>query len=149
MDYNVAASKERLTGRAYFNPGLSGGLGITSMPWLDLGNVQMMNLAYGLKTKEHMKARRGLVYTDRSDAYAASPKWELTCDEFTSTTLFLIFLGTAAANVVQTSRINFTKTFQAHLGGVLDLGLFSVYNWSIGALVSGADYIVDAGPGKE
>ena len=65
MDYDVIYSKERLTGRAYFNPGIAGGTGITSMPWLDLGNIQLMNLDYGIKRKEHYKARRGMLISDR------------------------------------------------------------------------------------
>ena len=148
MDYDVVASKERLTGRAYFNPGLSGGAGITSMPWLDLGNIQMMSLDYGIKRKEHLKARRGVLLADRFDAYSATPRWTITGDEFTSATLFLIFLGTAVANVMQTAGVNQTLAFNAHKGGVLDTGKFALYNWSVAGAVDGIDYNMDEGPGK-
>jgi hypothetical protein len=152
MEYDAVASKERLTGRAYFNPGIAGGTGITSMPWIDLGNIQMMSLDYGIKRKEHYKARRGMLITDRYDAYSATPRWEITGDEFVSSTLFLIFLGTDVANFVQLHGNNTGSplAFNVHLGGVLDTGKFALYNWSVGggAAVEGTDFIVDPGPGK-
>jgi hypothetical protein len=147
MEYDAVASKERLTGRAYFNPGIAGGTGIISMPWLDLGNIQMMSLDYGIKRKEHYKARRGMLITDRYDAYSASPRWEITGDEFVSSTLFLIFLGTDVADFVQTAGTT-TTTFQCHKGGVGDTGKFALYNWSMATGLEGRDFIVDPGPGK-
>jgi hypothetical protein len=153
VEYDAIASKERLTGRAYFNPGIAGGTGITSMPWLDLGNIQLMSLDYGIKRKEHYKARRGMLITDRYDAYSATPRWEITGDEFTSSTLFLIFLGTDAGDVTQIHAENQTINFNVHVGGVLDVAVagttkFCLYNWSIPGATSGVDYIVDPGPGK-
>ena len=148
MDYDAIASKERLTGRAYFNPGIVGGLGITQMPWLDLGNIQLMSLDYGIKRKEHYKARRGMLITDRYDAYSATPRWEITGDEFVSATLFLIFLGTDVANFVQNHGTS-TQSFHVHKGGVFDVGKFAIYNYSVGSgLTAGVDFVVDAGPGK-
>jgi len=150
MDYDQVASKERLTGRAYFN---------ASIPpqafdgnWVDLGNIQMMSLDYGIKRKEHFKARRGQLISDRFDAYSATPRWSITGDEFTSSTLFLVFLGDGLdANTTQTagSYTGTQCTFNAHKGGVVDVGKFALYNWSIGSgAVSGVDYIMDPGPGK-
>ena len=108
------------------------------MPWLDLGNIQLMNLDYGIKRKEHYKARRGMLITDRYDAYSSSPRWEITGDEFASSTLFLIFLGTDVGNVTQTHAENQSIAFNVHIGGVLDVGpgtppvtKFSLYNWSM------------------
>jgi hypothetical protein len=149
VDYDVVASKERLTGRAYFNPGIAGGAGITSMPWLDLGNIQLMSLDYGIKRKEHFKARRGMLITDRYDAYSATPRWEITGDEFTSSILFLIFLGTDGGDVTQTHG-TITQSFNVHKGGILDTGKFAIYNWSMGgtATTEGVDWKVDPGPGK-
>jgi hypothetical protein len=117
------------------------------MPWLDLGNIQMMSLDYGIKRKEHFKARRGALIADRFDAYSSSPRWEITGDEFTSNTLFLIFLGTSVANVTQTAAVAQVLNFFVHRGGVFDTGKFAIYNWSVGG-VEGVDYIVDPGPGK-
>ena len=148
MDYDAIASKERLTGRAYFNPGIAGGSGITSMPWLDLGNIQLMSLDYGIKRKEHYKARRGMLITDRYDAYSATPRWEITGDEFVSATLFLIFLGTDAGNVSQVHGANAGQAFNVHLGGVFDTGKFALYNYSVTTGTAGVDWIVDPGPGK-
>jgi len=147
MDYDQVASKERLTGRAYFNAGLAN---TYDCPWLDLGNIQMMSLDYGIKRKEHYKARRGALIADRFDAYSATPRWTITGDEFTSATLFLIFLGDGLdANTTQAAAVGATVTFNGHKGGVYDTGKFAVYNWSIGGgMVSGVDYIMDAGPGK-
>jgi hypothetical protein len=150
MEYDAIASKERLTGRAYFNPGIAGGLGITSMPWLDLGNIQLMSLDYGIKRKEHYKARRGMLITDRYDAYSATPRWEITGDEFVSSTLFLIFLGTDVANVTQTAgsyAAGSPLSFRVHKGGVLDVGKFCLYNWTVGG-TEGVDFVMDPGPGK-
>lgn len=149
MEYDAVAAKERLTGRAYFNPGITGGTGITSMPWLDLGNIQMMSLDYGIKRKEHFKARRGILIADRFDAYSATPRWEITGDEFTSAILFLIFLGTDVGNVSQTHGNNGAGTsFNVHLGGVYDTGKFAIYNASVTSGTAGIDWIVDPGPGK-
>lgn len=151
MDYDVAASKERLTGRAYFNPAYSvvGGVPTNSQTWLDLGNIEMMSLDYGIKRKEHFKARRGILIADRFDAYSATPRWEITGDEFTSSTLALIFLGTDAGTITQSAGTT-TQSFQVAIGGVLDTGKFALHTWSIGgtATVEGRDWIVDAGPGK-
>jgi len=157
VEYDAVASKERLTGRAYFNPGIAGGSGITSMPWLDLGNIQLMSLDYGIKRKEHFKARRGMLITDRYDAYSATPRWEITGDEFTSSILFLIFLGTDVGDISQVHG-NTTSTpqvFNVHKGGVLDTGKFAIYTWDVqtspGGVHSGTegvDWIVDPGPGK-
>ena len=156
MDYDVAGSKERLTGRAYFNPNYTvvGSVPTSSMTWLDLGNIQLMNLDYGIKRKEHYKARRGALITDRYDAYSTTPRWEITGDEFVSSTLFLIFLGTDVANL----SINHGATSAPHQqfnslkGGVLDTGHFAIFGWSIvapgGLGTEGVDYIVDPGPGK-
>src|SRR5215831_2906470 len=107
MDYDQVASKERLTGRAYFNPGFAASI-VFDCPWIDLGNIQMLSLDYGIKRKEHFKARRGQLIADRFDAYSATPRWTITGDEFTTATLFLIFLGTPAVNVQQTAAINNT-----------------------------------------
>lgn len=154
MEYTAVASRERLTGRAYFNPGLSGGLGIQSMPWLDLGNVQLMSLDYGIKAKEHLRSRRGLLFADRQDAYSMAPKWEITSDEFTSSLLWLIFLGTEPSSFApafqQTAANNQTMTFRVHIGGVFDTGYFGLTNAFISGYTAGytADYVVDNGPGK-
>lgn len=149
MEYDTIGSKERLTGRAYFNPQITGGPGPTSMPWLDLGNIQMMNLDYGIKRKEHFKARRGILIADRFDAYSATPRWEITGDEFVSSTLFLIFLGTDVGDVVQNAATNQAFPFFGNPGWVFDIGKFCLYNWSVGSgAVSGVDYIIDPGPGK-
>jgi hypothetical protein len=148
MEYDVVASKERLTGRAYFNPGITGGAGITSMPWLDLGNIQLMNLDYGIKRKEHFKARRGILIADRFDAYSATPRWEITGDEFASATLFLIFLGTDGGNITQTAGSTAGQTFTVHKGGIFDTGKFALYNYSVSTGTSGVDWVIDPGPGK-
>jgi hypothetical protein len=146
MEYDVVASKERLTGRAYFAPSDAP---VASMPWLDLGNIQLMNLDYGIKRKEHFKARRGILIADRFDAYSATPRWEITGDEYASAILFLIFLGTDGGNLTQSAATGQVINFNGHKGGVLDVGKFCLYNWSVGSgAVSGVDYIVDPGPGK-
>jgi hypothetical protein len=124
MEYDDVASKERLTGRAYINPGVPAGAGggWQDMPWVDLGNIEMLNLDYGIKRKEHYKSRRGVQITDRYDAYSSLPKWEITGDEFTTQILPLVFLGTVVADYTQTN-VGATAfgPFTARLGKWVDI----------------------------
>jgi hypothetical protein len=153
MEYDDISSKERLTGRAYFFATGDNG-------WIDLGNIQLMNLDYGIKRKEHYKARRGMLITDRFDAYSASPRWEITGDEFVTANLSLIFLGTLAAKALQLAVSNQATVFTGRKGKWVDIyDATHPHNFGLSAattLTSPAgkvegfdnDYVIDRGPGK-
>jgi hypothetical protein len=144
MEYDAVASKERLTGRAFFfETGATG--------QIDLGNVQLMNLDYAVKRKEHYKARGGKLTADRFDAYSVEPKWEITGDEFASALYPEIFLSTAPAILSQTIQTtNQTMSFSVHVGGVFNIGIFGLTAASVtgGTEGIGADYVIDRGLGK-
>lgn len=152
MEYDEVASKERLTGRAYF-------LGTGDNGQIDLGNIQMMSLDYGIKRKEHFKARRGILIADRFDAYAATPRWEITGDEFVSATLFLIFLGSAVANVTQSSSTGGIFNGNARKGKWVDIAPGGTQRFGLTSQTTlttpvgkeegfDQDYVIDRGPGK-
>lgn len=146
MDYGAVAALERLTGRAFFTP--QGALSA-----IDLGNIQMHKLDYGVKRKEHYKARRGGLVMDRDDAYGTMPKFTIEGDEFASPLLPLLFAGTANADATQTSGSASTVTFSSVKGQTFDLGAFGLTNASVtvpGSKVEGAtaDYVIDRPLGK-
>jgi hypothetical protein len=146
MEYEATAAKLRLTGRGYFTAD-----GDTSA--IDLGNIQMIALDFGIKRKEHYKARRGSLVADRFDAYSAIPKFEITGDEFTTAMLFIIFLGTDAGNSTQLSATGSTFMCTSKKGKVFDIGKFGLTNASLttpASKIEGytADYVIDRGPGK-
>jgi hypothetical protein len=153
MEYDDVASKERLSGRAFFFAAGDNG-------WIDLGNIQLMNLDYGIKRKEHFKARRGILIADRFDAYSATPRWEITGDEFTTSNLSLIFLGTAVADVTQTGLTGGVSTVVVREGKWVDLAStpasqrFGMSTQSVMTSPAGktegfrADYVIDRSVGK-
>lgn len=157
MEYDDIASKERLSGRAFFFASGDNG-------WIDLGNIQLMNLDYGIKRKEHFKARRGSLITDRYDAYSATPRWEITGDEFTTSNLSLIFLGTAATDIVQNATTGGVSTVTVREGKWVDLAAnptFQRFGMSTQSTLTqvnginvtktegfGADYVIDRSVGK-
>jgi hypothetical protein len=155
MEYDDIDSKERLTGRAYFMATGDNGQ-------IDLGNVQLMNLDYGIKRKEHYKARRGTLIADRFDAYSATPRWEITGDEFVSATLALIFLGTAGAQSIQLAvgGAGQDNVFTGRKGKWVDVA-DATHPHHVGLLPATTlktpagktegfdnDYVIDRGPGK-
>lgn len=149
MEYAAPYAKERLTGRAFFTA-----TGDTSA--FDLGNVQMLEIDYGIKRKEHFSARRGILSLDRYDAYSSMGKWQITSDEFTTPILGLMWLGTVGSAFVQTvgTAATFGFTMAAALKGkVLDIGKYGLANASLTApagKVEGyaGDYVIDRGGGK-
>jgi|SRR5215472_2163811 hypothetical protein len=150
MDYSAPYGKERLSGRGYFTP-----LGVSQ--GVDLGNVEMFKIAFGIKRKEHYSARRGIVNLDRFDAYSAQPVWDLTLDEFVSPILAYAWAGTVNPNVVQSAATasSFAFTMSAALkGGTLNIGKYGLFNASVtapvGSWVEGYsnDYVIDRGAGK-
>ncbi len=149
MDYTNAYGKERLSGRCYFT--LSG-----ATASVDLGNVQMFKIDFGIKRKEHFAARRGVVVLDRFDAYGSQALWTVTTDEFVSPILAYAWAGQTNANFSQTiatgATFNFTMA-AALKGTALDIGKYGLFNASLttpSSKVEGytADYVIDRGAGK-
>src|SRR5215831_6094737 len=126
MDYNAPYAKERLTGRGYFLL-----TGATQL--VDLGNIEMFKVDFGIKRKEHFDARRGVLSMDRYDAYASQALWTLTLDEFVSPLLSFAWGGIVNANYAQTlgpaATFNFTFA-TTMLGATLDVGKYGLFNAS-------------------
>lgn len=149
MDYSAPYGKERLSGRGYFTPA-------GAVQGVDLGNVEMFKVAFGIKRKEHFAARHGIQSLDRFDAYSSQAAWDITCDEFVSPMLIFAWNGTANASFSQTAAtaatFGFTMT-TALKGGTLDIGKYGLYDASLtapAAKVEGysADYVIDRAGGK-
>lgn len=149
MDYTAAYGKERLSGRGYFTP-----TGLTQAT--DLGNVELFQVAFGIKRKEHYAARRGIITLDRFDAYGSQMEWTLTLDEFVSPLLAYAWAGTVNANFVQAAgtAATFNFTYATTMkGAALDIGKYGLFNASLttpASKVEGytADYVIDRGAGK-
>jgi hypothetical protein len=148
MDYNAPYAKERLTGRGYFTP-------TGSVSGVDLGNVQMFKVDFGIKRKEHFSARRGIITLDRQDAYGSQLVWTVTLDEFVTPLLAYAWAGTAGANFVQSSATGATVTFTtaSKKGGTFDIGKYGLFNASLTTPASktegiAADYVIDRAGGK-
>jgi hypothetical protein len=146
MDIGAAAAIERLTGRAYFTAA-----GATSA--IDLGNIQMHKLDYGVKRKEHYKNKRGGMVMDRDDAYGTMPKFTIEGDEFTSAVMPLLFAGTANADATQALATAATVVVTSKKGYTFDLGAYGLTNASVTTpttKVEGptADYVIDRANGK-
>ena len=149
MDYNAPYAKERLTGRGYFLL-----TGATQL--VDLGNIEMFKVDFGIKRKEHFAARRGVLSMDRYDAYASQALWTLTCDEFVSPLLAYAWAGPVNPNFSQTSQTAqpFNFTFATTMkGAALDIGKYGLFNASLTTPTSKSegytlDYVIDRGAGK-
>jgi hypothetical protein len=150
MDYGAAYGKERLSGRGYFTP-----TGSTS--GVDLGNVEMFKVEFGIKRKEHFAARRGIIVQDRFDAYGSQVVWTITCDEFVSPILAYAWAGTDNVDLVQSAAtattFNFTTTATALKGTTWDIGKYGLFNASLTTPTTKtegatADYVIDRAGGK-
>jgi hypothetical protein len=148
MDYTAPYAKERLTGRGYFTP-------TGSVAGVDLGNVDMFKVDFGIKRKEHFSARRGIVTLDRQDAYGSQAVWTMTLDEFVSPLLAYAWGGTANANTAQGAQTGATVTFTtaSKKGGTFDIAKFGLFNASLTTPASktegyNADYVIDRAGGK-
>jgi len=149
MDYTNPYSKERLSGRGYFTAS-----GATQ--GVDLGNVDMFKIEYGIKRKEHFSSRRGVQTLDRFDAYASQAMWTVTLDEFVGPTLAFAWAGTVNTAFVQSSAASstFNFTFATTMkGAALDIGKYGLFSASLttpASKVEGytADYVIDRAGGK-
>src|SRR5713101_542583 len=124
MDYTLPYAKERLSGRGYF-------IATGDTSYIDLGNVTMLEIDYGIKRKEHFAARRGVLNMDRYDAYASMGKWQVTVDEFVTPMLPFHWLGTVNANFVQSVGTAATFSFTSKKGKAFDIGKYGLNNASL------------------
>lgn len=149
MEYAAPYGKERLSGRGYFTP-------TGTIQGVDLGNIEMFKVDFGIKRKEHFSARRGIMSMDRYDAYQSQALWTLTCDEFVSPTLAYAWAGTVNTNFSQTAQVATTFVLSAGAatgskkGATFDIGKYGLYDVAIAGKVEGytADYVVDRAGGK-
>jgi hypothetical protein len=147
MDYQSAYAKERLTGRGYC------ALTATPTQYIDLGNVTMFEVDFGIKRKEHFASRRGVLVMDRYDAYAAMAKWMIDLDEFVTPTLPFMWAGSANTNFSQSTATAATFAFTSKKGVWFDVGKYGLNNASLTTPASKtegitADYLIDRGAGK-
>jgi hypothetical protein len=144
MDYGATYSKERLTGRGYFQP--------TAQTYqIDLGNVQIVECDFGIKRKEHFAARRGVLSMDRYDAYSSMGSWKITLDEYVTPTLLYLWGGTAGTSLSQTVGTAATFMFTSKKGVWFSVGKYGLGNASLTlptTKVEGVDYIIDRAGGK-
>jgi hypothetical protein len=144
MDYDEAYAKERLSGRGYF-------LATGDTSEIDLGNIEMLKIDFGIKRKQHFRSRRGVQVLDRDDAYASEAKWTLTIDEFTTPTLPFAWAGTPNADFNQTIGTGATFMFTSKKGKVFKIGKYGLHNASLTTPVSkveGVDYVIDRAGGR-
>src|SRR4051794_3924097 len=138
MDYLDPQAFHRLSGRAYFTPAGDAGQ-------IDLGNIQMHSLTFGVKRRLHLNSVRGIVAPDRVKTYYTEPKFTIDGDEFVTPLLPLIFLGSAKDQFTQNSATVQTKAFDVVVAGrAYDLGAFDVTNVSVTdpGGTAGVDFIV-------
>jgi hypothetical protein len=149
MEYSAPYGKERLSGRGYFTP-----TGSTAI--VDLGNVEMFKVAFGIKRKEHFASRRGIQSLDRFDAFSSQAVWDITCDEFVSPSLAYAWNGTYNAAFVQSAgaAATFNFTYAATMKATwLDIGKYGLFSASVTTPVGkvegyAADYVIDRAGGK-
>ena len=149
MEYNAPYGKERLSGRCFFTP-------TATTTVIDLGNVELYKIDFGIKKKEHFSCRHGVQVMDRYDAYASMAVWTVTLDEFASPLLSYAWAGTTNPNFVQAAgtAATFNFTYATSMAGtMLDIGKYGLFNASLttpSSKVEGYanDYVLDRGAGK-
>jgi hypothetical protein len=94
MNIGQAQNYDRLSGEAIFIPaGQTGGI--------NLGNITMHKLDYGVERKEHFKSVGGVRKVDRTDVISIKPEYEIEGDEYHSKIYPILLFGTQSANKVQ------------------------------------------------
>lgn len=128
MELIDSASMERLTGAAYFAP--AGG------PTINLGNIEMLRLDYGLKSVDIMRSRRGVVYPRKRHFYSTSAVFSIQGNQFATSRMAQQFAGTRQPNVSQNYAANQVFTFTAYPGAAYSLGKSIV---TINSVMAGSD----------
>lgn len=141
MELRDPQSHERLTGRAFFAP--------SSGPAIHLGNIQLVQLNYGLKVLDIPTARRGVVYPRRRLAYGRAPEFQIRGTQF-STPQIPLLLG-AAGNIsigpAQVATTGALFLFNATPGGAYHVGQsqINIQSLKVGSevLTENFDYFTD------
>jgi hypothetical protein len=145
MDYDQVAGLERLTGRAYFTPS-------NGTSDIDLGDITMHKLDFGVDRKQAMRPRGGKLTLRREDTTGAKPVFTITGQEFATPVIPLMLLGTRNADNVQTSGTAATLTVTAALGRSFPIGAKNISNVvvTVSAVVKtlNVDYFLEAGFGR-
>jgi hypothetical protein len=135
----------RLSGQALFTPDGENGA-------MDLGNILMHKLDYGLDTKEHRRSTAGVRRVDRLDVVGINPTYEIESDEAYGELLALIFFGVKNANAVQASAAAQTVSFAGvkkqrsyNIGKIKVSDV--VVKVGVATKVLGTDYTLDADNG--
>lgn len=139
------SSFDRLTGKAQFvEDGLAYGV--------DLGLIDMTAAEYGVEREKVMAAIAGNVVLAFEETVSVSPVWTLQGKQFHSQILPLLMLGTANADVVQSSGSGINVDISTPVaGGTYDLGYRNISALVVESdgdtLVSGVDYHADLAAG--
>lgn len=142
-----AITKKLTTGRLFYTPigDLQGAI--------DLGNVLDHKYSPEIQRIKHMAAQNGFKQVDVNLVKSAELKYEFSLDEITLELLKLMFLGTAGADVTQTSGnvaaeslTTNSKKGRTYFALARGLSLVVVKVAAV-AKAEGVDYTVDAGSG--
>ena len=152
MDYENPRNFERLTGQAIFFPTDSNG--DTAQGGIDLGNIVMHKVDYGIERKEVFRARGGKKSIAREDAISSKPVWEIQGNEFLHEILPFILLGDRLSDAVQNVTTNATLAIaaaDAAEGKTYDFGQLGLtaavvlYGTTVANITAtaGVDYVLD------
>jgi 5-enolpyruvylshikimate-3-phosphate synthase len=137
-------SLERTSGKIIVFPtGSAGGL--------DLGVIEIVKVAYGVKSDAVMFAIDGNVVLGTKENVSVEPVLTMTGQQFHSAVRALLLLGTKNADVVQTSGSAATLTVTAKLGQTFDIGARNLSNVVVtvaaAVKVEGTDYFLEPSKG--
>lgn len=140
MEFFDEASFERLTGQAFFTPTGEAGA-------IQIGNIEMMKIDFGLKSKEAFASVRGELFLRRHKVFGRAPIYSIQVNQFASPTVPLQLLGERLGDLIQVVTNSYTFTFTAVLGRGFELPhLAATINWVRVAgedKMPGHDYFVD------
>ncbi len=137
MELTNLASLKRLSGLAFFKEDLSAN-------WIPFGNILSTKLDTSPKTVSAMLNKRGRSILFRRDAYAVEPVFSLTSNQFSTSCMALMLMGT---DLVQTSAASAVYSFTAAKGRAFILPYRGVTITSVmvsaAAKTLGTDFFVD------
>lgn len=138
------ASLNKITGKAiFFETGVSGGI--------DFGDIMAHKLDYGIEREKDQWAIDGAVVLAAEDAISVAAVFSIEGKQFHTQMNPLLLLGTANADVVQSSATGATTAITAKLGKTFDIGARNITNVvvtvSAATKVADVDYFLEANKG--
>lgn len=140
MELTSLASLKRLSGLAFFKED-------GTANWIPFGNILGTKLETSPKTVSAMLNKRGRSVLFRRDNYAVEPVFSLTTNQFSTSCMALMLMGTKLADLVQTSAGSATYSFTAARGRTFILPYRGVTITSVmvgaSAKTLGTDFFID------